>query len=562
MKFEGMEKLQDIIDEKDKEIQQLRVFLEEERLKFNNQLQELHDYYESILAVIPGQVYWLDENNAFLGCNDLQAKNAHLQSRKDIVGKTNFDMPWKDQAEELDKINKRVMETGEPHTNEEYVVMPNGLAIYLSQKNPIRDKKNKIIGVLGVLIDITEQKKMEVALRRAKEAAEVANHAKTEFIANMSHDIHTPLSGIVGLSNLLDARVEDREGKQYAQWISESGKQLMELLNGVLDIVSDDHINERDMSEEIFDLRHGIQSIAKLVLPTVKMKNLELNLDLDEAIPQKLITDGTKIHRVLLNLLGNAIKFTEKGSITIKVKLLVDDKEYVQLQFSIIDTGIGIPEALQSKIFERFFRVNPSSKRRHGGHGVGLHIAQNYVGLLGGEIKIESELGKGSTFYFTLAMKVAMDERVEFSETGVKESELAKTSVEPAMTKLSSDASQILLVEANIVALRFIEALTFQLGCRSASATDAEHALHLVKTMDFDLILTDVELPGASGCELTQSIRDWERANHKKPVPIIGLTTHALDESDEPEKSGMNQVITKPVHLNMMKEVIEQFVKK
>lgn len=564
MNFEGMEKLQSIIDEKNKEINRLATCLEQERLKFKNELQELHDYYESILAVMPGHVYWLDKNNVFLGCNDLQAKNAQLESRKDIVGKTNYDMPWKDQAEELNKLNNLVMETGEPHAAEEYAVMANGLAIYFSLKTPLRDKENEIIGVLGVSIDITEQKKMEVALRRAKESAEVANHAKTEFIANMSHDIYTPLSGIVGLSKLLEKNSLNKEEKQQAHWISESGQQLLELLNGVLDIVSGDQMNERDVSEEIFDLRKTVQDIVHLVLPTVKVKNLDLFLDIDEAIPQKLITDGTKLHRVFLNLLGNAIKFTEKGSVTIKIEVLVDDQDYVQLQFSVIDTGIGISEDLQTKVFDRFCRVNPSYEGGHGGHGVGLHIAQSYVGLLGGEIKVESELGKGSTFYFTLPMKVASDEILEPHDSisnKAQEIEKSQSASELASTKPSTDSPHVLLIEANIVALRFIEALAIQIGCRFASATDAAHALNLVKTMDFDMIFTDVELPGVSGCELTRSIREWEKASHKNPVPIVGLTAHTLDESQEPLQSGMNQVITKPVHLNTMKELVKQFVK-
>ncbi|MFV0821583.1 PAS domain-containing sensor histidine kinase [Legionella micdadei] len=407
MTFEGKEKLQNIIDEKEKEIARLKAFLDQEKLKYKSELAETQEYYENILAIIPGHVYWLDRNNVFLGCNDLQAKNAKLKSRKDIVGKTNYDMPWKDQAEELNRLNNLVMETGVPHTAEEYAVMANGLAIYLSQKTPLRDKDNNIIGVLGISIDITERKKMEAALRRAKEAAEVANHAKTKFIANMSHDIHTPLNGIVGLSEFLEEKIQTTEEKQYAHWIKESGKQLLSLLKKVLEVIADDQVNENDINEELVDLRKTIQSLAYLVLPAIKLKNLDLILEIDDAIPGKLITDSTKLHRILFNLLDNAIKFTEKGAISLKIEVIVDDKEYVRLQFSVQDTGIGIPEELQSQIFERFFHADTSHTGGCGTHGVGLHVAQSYVSLLSGELKVESEPGKGSNFYFTLPMKVA-----------------------------------------------------------------------------------------------------------------------------------------------------------
>lgn len=555
MDFEKIKELQKIIEEKNDEIHRLTARMEEEKQKFKNELQSIHDYYEGIIALMPGHVYWLDRNNVFLGCNDLQAKNAHLSSRKDIVGKTNFDMPWKDQAEELNKLNNLVMETGIPHTAEEYAVMANGMAIYISQKVPLRNKNNEIIGVLGISLDITERKKMEVALRRAKENAEVANQAKTEFIANMSHDIHTPLSGIVGMSKLLERQVQDPEQKQYARWINESGEQLLELLKGVLDLISVDNISESDVQDESFDLRKNIQDISQLVQPTVQMKKIQLHIEIDEAVPQRIITDGTKLHRVFLNLLGNAIKFTDKGSITIKVRVLADENDYVQLRFSIIDTGIGIPDELQVRIFDRFFRADPSYKGKHSGCGVGLHIAQKYVGLLGGEISLNSELGKGSTFYFTLTMKVPRDE-----------DEIARiipTTEIPVVAVNQKEATVplILLVEDNMNALRLIETVVEKAGYQYYSAVDGEHALELIKTNDFDLIITDVDLPGMSGKTLTPCIREWEKEMHKKPLPIVGLTAQEVNEvQDSCLQSGMNQVLRKPVHLKALQNAVNQLV--
>ncbi len=405
--------------------------------------------------------------------------------------------------------------------------------------------------MLSVSFDITEQKKMEAALRRAKEAAEVANHAKTEFIANMSHDIHTPLSGIVGLSQLLEGRCKNKEEKQYASWINESGKQLLELLKSVLDIVSDEHISTTEVNKEAVDLRQCIRGLAHLVFPTAKMKALELHVAIEDAVPQQVITDVTKLHRVLLNLLSNAIKFTEKGSVTIKIETIVDDKDYVQLQFSVIDTGIGIPDEMQNKVFERFFRVNPSRKGTLGGYGVGLHVAQNYVGLLGGEIKLESKLGEGSTFSFILPLKVfhAVDSSKEIEKTN---------HLRPIT---SEDSPYILLVEANSVALRFIESLVMQAGCRFASAADVSHALKLIKSNDFDLIFTEIELPAGSGNQLARDIRKWEQETHRKPVPVIGLTTTPLNEMRESSiDAGMNEIINKPVQLQTIQEIINKFI--
>ncbi|MBL7525069.1 response regulator [Legionella sp. 30cs62] len=546
--FEIMNDMQNIIEQKNKEIQRLTQCLEEERVKFQNELQAVHDYYESIIAFMPGHVYWLDRNNVFLGCNDLQAKNACLNSRKDIVGKTNFDMPWKDQAEELNRINNLVMETGIPHTAEEYAVMAQGMAIYISQKVPLRNKNNEIIGVLGISLDITDRKKMEVALRRAKESAEVANQAKTEFIASMSHDIHTPLSGIVGMSKLLEEQAQVPEQKQYARWINESGEQLLGLLQGVLEIVAADNVRENDVQVELFDLYKNIQDIAYLVRPTVQMKQIQLRIEMDKYVPRSVITDGSKLHKVLLNLLGNAIKFTEHGVVTIKVTTLANENDYVQLRFNVIDTGIGIPPELQPRIFDRFFRAVPSHKGRHTGYGVGLHIAQKYVGLLGGEIKLESEPGKGSNFYFTLTMKVDSSERERLIHGSSKVEALP-------------DSPLILLVEDNILSLRLLETLVEQAGYHFYSAVDGEHALELIETNDFDLILTDLGISGFSGKNITQIIRDWEKTMNKKPVPIVGLMK---EESNVPEKEyleyGMNKILKKPMHLKTLQNAVSELV--
>ncbi|MCW8471497.1 ATP-binding protein [Fluoribacter gormanii] len=547
MDSEKIKELHEIINQKNEKIRQLTLSLEDEKLKFKNELQAAHDYYENIIALMPGHVYWLDKNNVFLGCNDLQAKSAHLQSRKEIVGKTNYDMPWKDQAEILNKLNKLVMETGIPHTAEEYAVKAEGMGIYHSQKVPLRNQRDEIIGVLGISLDITEHKKMEAALRRAKENAEVANQAKTEFIENMSHDIHTPLSGIVGMSRLLEEKAEDPERKQYARWIHESGEQLLDLLNGVMEIVAADNLRENDVHEELFELRKNIKDIAYLVQPTLEMKKIKLNIEIDDTAPNSFITDGTKLHRVLLNLVGNAIRFTDKGIVTIKVETLSHENSYAQLRFSVIDTGIGIPPELKGKIFDRFFRATPSYKRQHGGYGVGLHVAQKYLSLLGGEINLESEVGKGSTFYFTLTMKIGCNENhtLAYNETNAVKKETG------------SHAPLILLVEDNIISLHMIENVVEQAGYQFYSAIDGEHALELLETNDFDLIITDIGIAGISDKNLVQCVRDMEKQAQKTPVPIIGLTTNTSAAKNNSMRSEMNKILTKPIHLKMLQEVVD-----
>ncbi len=567
MSVEKLKEVQKLVEEKEEEIKKLTKLLEQKNLEHEIQLQDNRDYYENILAIMPGHVYWMSADNIYLGCNNLQARDARLKSRKDIVGKTNFDLPWKDQAEEFDKVNKEVMETGETNTREEYAVMTDGLAIYHTEKTPLRDKEGKIIGLVGVSLDITERKKNAAALRRAKEASEATNYAKTEFITNMSHDIKTPLTGIVGMAELLEAGAKTAEERQYARWINESGQQLLELLNRVLEIVSVGSLEKESevINSAPYNLRKSIHNIARLVLPTVKMKNLDLRIEIDEAVPQLVFTDGTKLRRILLNLLGNAIKFTESGFVGINVQLLEDDEDYVQLQFNIFDTGIGIEFEVQPKVFERFFRINPTPGQ--GGHGVGLHIAQNYVGLLGGEINLTSKLGEGSLFSFVLSLKVAKQaEDVHLAE--VFENKIASTfALEKEIDtrnqlSVSAEAPFLLLVEDNKIALRLVEIVATQAGCKFISTTVGEQALDLAKSMEFDLILTDINLPRMSGTQLTQEIRSWEKENRRRrQVPIVGLTVDAPGKAEEEcLRSGMNEVLAKPITLIAMQKIVRHYI--
>ena len=398
MDLDRIEKLNKIIEEKNAEIQRLTSFLE----KDNKAIQELKDFYEGLLALTSGNVFWVDRNNVFLGCNDLQAKNAKLMSRKDIVGKTNYDMPWKDQAPELNKLNNLVMDTGKPHSAEEYAVMANGLSIYLSNKSPIRDNNNAIIGVLGHAVDITEQKKIEAALRLAKENADLANRAKTEFIANTSHDIRPPLKGLIETSRILEERAQNQEEKDYAHWIYQSGKQLLKLLNGLLNSIASDINN--DVRPQTNNLRNNIQDIIHLLYPAVKINHIDLKIEIEDCVPEFIVTDAVKLNRVLSYLIGSVINYSKNGSITLKIELLSNDNGYVQLRFSVINTGLGIPLDLQDKIFDPKPQSQPKDDEDQ--EIDLLCIAQKYVGLLGGEIKLFNEPGKGAIFSFTLSMKV------------------------------------------------------------------------------------------------------------------------------------------------------------
>ncbi len=240
---------------------------------------------EEIIALMPGHVFWKNTQCILQGCNNNQAIDSGLRSRKEIVGKTAYDLLWQDQPEEdklaqaaiTDKIDQDIMRNDKAESIEEFVVAPDGSKIYYwSTKTPLHNKDGKVTGLLGISLDITDRKKIEEELKIAKEKAEAASHAKTEFIANMGHDIRTPLTGIIGFSQYLAEEIQNPERRTCAKQICESGEQLLGLLNGVLDLISADSTHEDNLIQESFDVRHVIHDVLQLELPAVKARHIEI----------------------------------------------------------------------------------------------------------------------------------------------------------------------------------------------------------------------------------------------------------------------------------------------
>ncbi|HRD70450.1 MAG TPA: ATP-binding protein [Legionella sp.] len=438
------------------------------------------------------------------------------------------------------------------------IIRPDGEIRWIMDNGfPLYDDKGNCYGVTGIAVDITEQKKQEEILRIAKEIAEKANKAKDEFIQNMSHDIRTPLSGIIGMSSLLEKELTDLKKKEHAHMINISGEQLLTLLNNILDIVSTGSSQENSINSYSFDLHELINDLCKLELPTIKLKNLSLDVAINPSVPRWILNDPIKIHRIILNLLGNAIKFTHKGTIKIEVNCQRLQHHFVALEIKIIDSGIGIAEQEQIKIFERFYRSKETNKEEYAGHGVGLNIVQEYVELLEGTIKVVSIKDKGTTFIVTIpAMIDTTKNKPNEQLTSVKTRNTKKQLTRPQ----HPEWPLLLLVEDNPIALKMVEIIAEDANCRFLSATSGEDALQLVYSHSFSLILTDLGLPGISGNELSKAIRDYEKKMDTPPCPIIGLTAASKDAAEEGAlKAGMNKIILKPIKLQLLNNLLTEF---
>lgn len=515
-----------------------------------------------LLNQLPAVIFWKNTESVFLGCNIQFAKLAGFNSPSEIIGKTDYDLPWGEQQADLYRqIDNTVIETGNPLLNiEEKLTLEDGTElILLTNKTPLYSSDGTIMGILGIFYDITERKKIEAELTKTKIKAEAANQAKTDFIANMSHDIRTPLSGIIGMAELLRNALKNLEQKQYAHMLYESGEQLLDMLNSILDVISAEHVNENNIHNETFDIRECIDSLVKLERPTTRLKQLDLQVDIEDIVPQYIVNDRSKIHRILLNLLGNAIKFTKVGYIKIQIKCLERSKKQALLQFTVADTGIGIPREQLDSVFERFFRASPSYKGIYAGHGVGLHIVQSYIALLGGKIHLSSEEGVGTTFYFDLPCMIGKMNSATLKKT--KSSQQPEPVHKKDSKTQSNESLHILLVEDNLTALKMEEVMVANAGFNYTSAVDGEQALKLAQSMHFDIIITDLGLPGISGYEFTRELREWERSLNKKPTPVVGLTAHLRETvTKECTLCGMNDVFSKPINQSILHTIVNQFI--
>lgn len=569
----------DILLKLQNRIKQLEAEKKELQQKNQNKLRNLRHYYESILAILPGHIYWLDKRHRYIFCNDQQAKYLNLPSRESIVGKSIYDLLPQASAEKVLQMNTQIMKTGSAYTGEESTNLHGKTEVFLSHKVPLYNRKKEITGLIGVSLNITQHKDTEEALEIALNKAESLNQAKSTFIANMSHDIRTPLSGIIGMSLLLEQGTQDLNEKQYARWIHESGQQLLSLLNGILEISALDHLDRPILHETSFSLQDCIHELIQLERPTAILKGLELQIELDPDFPRYILSDRTKIHRILLNLMSNAVKFTHQGFIKLQLTKQSETQEHVTFMLAVIDSGIGIPKSIQSKVFERFFREKPADKGLYQGHGIGLNIIQTYVQQLGGSITLQSEAGKGSTFSVTLTTqkydpgkKISKENFQETNHVNRPHRELTEESLSrgeedlnTALTKQETSSvafqkraneldddthPQLLLVEDNTIALKLLEHLSSLAHYPSLSATSAEEALDILKQQQIDVMITDIGLPGLSGIELTQKVRASKEQH--QPI-IIALTAYAPEETTRAcFAAGIDAVLTKPVDFKQL----------
>ncbi len=432
-------------------------------------------------------------------------------------------------------------------------------------------ENNHCIGFAGIAEDITNEKEYEVDLKKQKDLAEMANQAKSEFIANMSHDIRTAITGMLGIIYGWKDRSENKEDQQDASLLEGCTNELLNLCNEVIEIVKIDS-GQIEQSIGKFSLPDLIKHNLTLLMPAAKHKQVELRSEIDANTPVEYIGKKVLLDRILLNLLSNSIKFTEQGHISIKASMVKQKDKTAQIKIVVTDTGIGMPNEKLESIFEKFVRLTPSYQGLHKGTGLGLYTVKQFTTMLGGTIKVSSEVNKGSKFTITIPLTLASDNIIKEKETKIftssleiqetveiKNEELDNHYEEKTQENKKTQSVKVLVVEDNALAARTVQNLLLKFDCEIDVASTGKQALDYAENNDYQLIFMDIGLPDQTGLDVTVAIRKFPDKK-KASIPIVALTGHVGNErKQECIQAGMNDMLSKPLTPESARKTLENF---
>ena len=487
--------------------------------------------YSSLVESIPMHMVRKDKSRRIVFANQLYCDAMGL-SLDDLIGKVDEDLFPPELADKYCRDDNRVIESGTGFRDiEEYKDDRGHRTFFEVYKGPVHDARGELSGIQIMFWDVTKIKRAEEHAREAQEIAENANRAKSEFLANMSHEIRTPMNGVIGMTELLLSSKTTDEQRDQLMMVKRSAQSLLRILNDILDF-SKIEARKLDLDQHAFGLRDCIEQTVHSLESRAQSKGLKLLYHFESDLPDAIVGDSGRLAQIIVNLVGNAIKFTDHGKVDVNVSCESIQDDSVCLCFCVRDTGIGIPENHQERIFESFRQADSSTTKRFGGTGLGLSISSQLVQMMGGRIWVESEVGQGTRFRFTANFRIA-DQQVSQSPS--------PTSSGSQVRKL-----KILLAEDGLVNQMVAIGLLEQDGHDVVLASDGVEAVAAHKQNDFDLVLMDIQMPNMDGHEATKMIRQREQDSSRR-TPIVAMTASAMKGDEERcIESGMDDYIAKP----------------
>ncbi|MGC2401927.1 MAG: ATP-binding protein [Acidobacteriaceae bacterium] len=524
-------------------------------MPLKGELRESTELVMLLLEFAPEAIYGIDLEGDCTFCNPSCARLTGYADASDLLGRNMHEVLHYAKADgvpypvEECPIYRAFVEGVGTHRDDEVLWRKDGSSFVAEYWSRPLHQNNEVIGAVVTFVDITARRQAEEILRAAKTAAEAASRAKSEFLANMSHEIRTPLNGIIGMTNLLLVTELNFEQREFVETVKLSGDALLAVINDVLDF-SKLEAGRTDLEARDFNLRETLQDTLKIVALQASQKHLALSCEIDEQTPAMVCGDALRLSQILINLLGNAIKFTTAGRVGLSTHLDRADREKIVVHFTISDTGIGIAPNARETIFDSFTQADSSTTRTFGGTGLGLAISSRLVRMMDGRIWVESELGAGSQFHFTACFGVAA------AEAGIS-SKIAQQATPRSPAPVTT--MRILLAEDNAVNRVVARKLLENQGHDVVVTTTGKEALVALRRENYDVVLMDVQMPDMDGFEATRAIRAIEKHSGRHQY-IIALTANAMPgDRERCLEAGMDAYLAKPIDTQELYNLLDLY---
>ncbi|GFO69099.1 histidine kinase [Geomonas limicola] len=523
-----------------------------ERQRAEDAMRRIKEQWERTFASVPDLIAILDHQHRVLRVNDAMAGRLG-RTPEECVGLACHEVVHGSQCPPMSCPHSLSLEDGLSHAAELHLERFGG--DFLVTTTPLLDEDGEHLGSVHIAHDITERKIFEQGLREAKEVAETAARTKSQFLANMSHELRTPMAGVLGMLDLALSGQLNPEQRSYIETAHSSARALVRILNDILDLTKIE-MGKLTLEEKPFSVLTCVENTFNLLLPVARNKGLTLEFSVGDAVPGMLVGDQIRLNQVLTNLVGNAVKFTERGRVGLRVTAGAErgDGRH-EIHFVVTDTGIGIPSNKEDLLFLVFSQVDESHSRRYGGTGLGLAISKEIVERMGGAISFVSVEGEGSTFTC----------RIPFGAATGSEDALAAAAPAASPAPVAPAATvgklRLLVAEDDQVIRQVLVAMLERSGYQVVFAENGERVVELWEAEPYQLILMDVQMPRLNGFEATAAIRarERERGGH---IPIVAMTAHALKE-DEARclQAGMDAYLSKPIDFKECLQVISETLK-